>query len=378
MILDVHCHYTFSRRAATAPDRFSFEPERVENPGAAVTALRPTDFDSCISPRALARPAWRLVRWWQGLPPAGPALDARLAHDFHAHLDPATGPIDRFVLLAFDAAITETGECPLLPAQGTRFGSDIYSSNSFVRASCRRFPDRFLFGASVHPYRPHAPDLIDEVFAGGACLLKWIPSHHGIAFDDPRTHAAMERCAHLGLPLLIHCGEEFTLTMQYPRGERFADLRTALRALRHRDRMPTTIIAHVGTPATPWGPRSDHRLLLEALAGEFADAPLYADISALCSFGKVAYLRTLRHRPELHHKLLFGSDFPVPPGLFRLRRELGPAYREVVANPSWPQQTAIACRRLGFQEIVMQRAAKLLPNVAAFAPAAGSKTHWGA
>jgi uncharacterized protein len=363
MIIDVHCHHTFAAQPHVATERFRFEPATgaggAASAGAPAAGARPTDYDSCVAPRALARWNWRAARWLMRVPQAG--LDAYLAREYARHLD-APGPIERYVLLAFDAVFDDAGQCVPLPQRGDRFGSDIYSSNSFIRHVCRQRPDRFLFGASVHPYRPDAVTAVEEVWAGGACLLKWIPQHHNIDPADPRTQAVLRACARLGLPVLVHVGEEFTLTTQRPA---FAPLRPfldVLRTLRRDGAMPITIVAHAATPVLPWGDRQSHRELLGALAGEFADAPLYSDVSALTTLAKSGFLCDLLKRPELHHKLLFGSDFPVPPQLHRLRGRLGRAYRELQREPSWPQRAARAGRALGLPEIVFHRAGMLLPH----------------
>jgi hypothetical protein len=371
MIIDVHCHYTLSRQAALAAERFSFEPASGDETVPRTRALRPTDFDSCVSERAVKRWNWRLARWFLRLPPPGPELDQRLAEDFARHLEApkADGvlPVERFVMLAFDAVHDDDGQCPPLPRPGDRFGSDIYTSNSFIRAMCRRDPTRFLFGASVHPYRRDAVACVEEVFAAGACLLKWIPLHHNIDFSDPRTLAVLRRCADLGLPILVHCGEEFTLTTQCPAHRSIRPLLDVLRRLRREDHMPTVIVAHAATSVTPWGGDGSHGILLAAMTSEFAAAPLLADISSLVTWPKAPYLRRLADRQELHHKLLFGSDFPVLPSVLRLKRRLGSAYAAIVAVPSWPQRAALACRAAGFNEIVFHRAAELLPHVDFFA-----------
>ncbi len=135
--------------------------------------------------------------------------------------------------------------------------------------------------------------------------------------------------------------------------------------------MPTVIAAHAATPVTPFGDRNSHTAFLKALAGELADAPLYADISALTSWGKVSFLREIARRQDLHAKLLFGSDFPVPVAVPRLRRDLGRDYGRIQSRKSWIQQTAEIYRRLGFNDIVFHRAADLLPNVGYFSDAAG-------
>lgn len=366
MIIDSHCHYTFSRRPATTADRFSFEPA----PAApADDVCRPTDFDSCLSPRVLARPLWRLARWWLRLPPAGENLDRALAAEYDRHFQ-AAGPIERYVLLAFDAVHDDDGQCVPLPNPGDRFGSDIYTSNSLVRDVCRRHPDRFLFGASVHPYRVDALAAVDEVFGAGACLLKWLPLHHNIDVTDARTMAVMRRCAALGLPLLVHYGPEFTLATQRPALRSIRPLLEVLRTLRQERCMPVAIVAHVATPVVPWEDRDSHRALIEALTGEFADAPLYADLAALVTWAKLGYLRWLRRCPELHAKLLFGTDFPVPPTLGPLAWSLGRHARHAARVAAWPQRAACVCRALGVSEIVFHRAAELLPNVGFFTPTA--------
>ena len=372
MIIDIHCHHTFTRLPIVAQERLSFEPG--PSPGAQpANGPYPTDFDSCVSPRAMQRWMWRVARWFFGLPRASDELDRCLATLYEQHLH-APGPIERFVLLAFDAVYDHNGRCRPLPAPGDRLGSDIYTSNSYIRGVCRRFPQRFLFGASVHPYRENAVACVEEVFAAGACLLKWIPLHHNIDLADPRTIAVLRKCAELGLPLLVHCGEEFTLTTQCPAHRSIRPLLEVLRILRREEAMPCVIVAHAATAVTPWGDHDSHRALLAALTDEFADAPLYADISALTTWAKLGYLRRLCRRQDLHAKLVFGSDFPVPPGLRPLRRELGRDYARIAAVNSWPQRSVLTCRSLGFNEMVFHRAAEMLPHIDASAAELGPST----
>ncbi len=278
----------------------------------------------------------------------------------------ADGPVDRFVLLAFDAVHDDAGRCRPLPRRRGDVGSDIYTSNSLIRAMCRQHPQRFLFGASVHPYRPNAVACVEEVFAAGACLLKWIPLHHDIDVTDPRAIAVMRKCAELRLPLLLHYGGEFSLTTHRPAYRDVRPLLDVLRRLRRERVEPTVIVAHAATPVFPWGDRQSHRALLAAWAGDLADAPLYADLAAMTAMPKVPFLRSLLRRPELHARLLFGTDFPVPAGVGAVRRDLGREYARLAAVASWTQRTAGAYRAMGFGEIVMHRAGELLPNVRFF------------
>jgi hypothetical protein len=368
MIIDVHCHYTFWRRRLPDADRFGFEP--LAEPGDEGDApLLPMAFDACVSPRAVKWISWQASRRLLGLPPPGPGIDEIADARYDRHLG-GSGPIDRFVLLAFDAVHDNDGRVMPLLVRGRGLGTDMYTSNTLVRDACRRHPERFLFGASVHPYRADAVGCVREVHAGGACLLKWIPLYHNIDVTDGRALAVFRVCAEIGLPLLLHFGEEFSLPTQRRAYGEIEPLLQTLGRLRGEGAMPTVIVAHVGTPATPWGSRRAHRVLLEAMTGAFADAPLYADLSALTAWTKTGFLRRLLRKPALHGKLLFGSDFPVPTGLFALRRDLGRDFARLAAIPSWPQRAAAALRRLGFGEIVFERAAEMLPNVHYFTPGA--------
>jgi len=232
-----------------------------------------------------------------------------------------------------------------------------------VRHLCRARPDRFLLGASIHPYRPGAVEALREVHEAGACLIKWLPLHQNIRIDDPRTIAFLEACYELGIPLLAHYGEEFTLRTHHREFQSVRPLLNVLRGLRRRGCMPPVIVAHVSTPVWTWGETDSYEVLIDALLGEFADAPLYADVSALTAWTKQHFLRKVAARQELHSKLLFGSDFPIPVSLFGLWIELGREYREIAAMPSWPQQAARVCRHMGFNEIVFQNPERVLANV---------------
>lgn len=361
VIIDVHTHYTLTaRRADPKIERFSFEP--ADGPQSVA-------FDSCVSPRAARRWAWSAVRRLLRIDsrlPIGDELDAAMHAAAERHLLESSGPVERFVLLAFDWYHDDAGQRPPLPRREGVAGSDIYTSNTLIRALCRSHPERFLFGASIHPYRENAVACVDEVFAAGASLLKWLPLHQNIDARDPRSRAVLKRCGELGLPVLAHYGEEFTLATQQRDFVHVRQFLDVLRDLRREARMPPAIVAHVSTPVMPWGDHSSTRMLIDALCGEFADAPLYADISALTTLGKIPYLTSLARRQELHHKLLFGSDWPVPPLGPVLRFAVGRDYSAVRHIVSWPQRIALLCRRLGYNEIVFQRAAEILPHVSLF------------
>lgn len=355
MIIDMHCHYARCAAPPVSTPRFSFE-EPDEAP-------LPTAYDTCLSPRGLNRWSIRLLRRVVGWPKPGPALDQVLDGFFAHHLEQLEH-VDRCVLLAFDAYHRDDGTVAPLPQISREVGSDLYTSNSLVRALCQQQPKRFFFGASVHPYRENALEALEEVFAAGACLLKLMPLHQNIDINDPRSEAFFLKCRELGLPLLLHYGPEMALKTEHPPYEELSGLLTLLDDLRRVDAMPPVIVAHIGSPATPFGPWRHYRLLVAALRESFRRAPLYADISALLTWGKAPVLLDRAAQDvDLHHKLLFGTDFPVMPAIHWLRWRYG---RDIDWSQPWPDMSLSVCRAAGFSHIVFDRAALLLPNLEAF------------
>ncbi len=355
MVIDVHCHVGYSaRRIDPAIIHFDFESDgAAAHPG----------YDSYFSPRLLQRIAWFFVKRMLKIDPRlqiGPELDARIEAVYQEHFWKATG-VDRLVLLAFDEYRNDAGRAIGPVDKGVRFGSDLYVSNSLVRAMCAARPDRYLFGASIHPYRPGALAALEEVVRAGAVLVKWLPIHQNMSATDDRTVAFLRRAAELNVAMLIHYGGEMSLSRQHMEFESALPMLGVLRDLRAEGRMPTTIVAHVATPSFRWHCRRACDAFVEALLGEFRDAPIYADISALAAFGRTSWLRRFARRRELHAKLVWGSDFPIP--VMRWPFSLmvsGRRLSEIRRMPSWIEQDLQLKRALGFDEGVFTRAADLL------------------
>ena len=349
-VIDVHCHFTLTARRWNEDSPFEFER------GTA------TPFAAYNSPRHLNRIGQRLARRWvgRGRRLEGDALDARLEHLFLQHLT-TFQQADRVVLLAFDEVHDDAGRSCGPAGRRRDFGTDMYVSNGFVVQMCRQHTDRFLFGASVHPYRPDALDRLDAVVRAGAVLMKWLPPAHNIDAHDSRVMAFLRRCHAHRLPLLVHYGPEFTLTTHNRRAEDPRPMFQALRRLRAEGCMPTVIVAHVATPLLgPFTNDCAFRSLLAALTGEFADAPLYADVAALAAPSKIHGFREILRTPAVWPKLVYGSDFPIPCVPVAFRDRLGPRYRRVAAERNWIDRDVLLKRAVGLPDDVFTRAAGLL------------------
>jgi hypothetical protein len=112
-----------------------------------------------------------------------------------------------------------------------------------------------------------------------------------------------------------------------------------------------------------------YRILVEALLGEFAEAPLYADLAGLGLPNKAHWLKRLVRTPELHGKLVYGSDFPLPPIPLAFAWQLGRRCREIQALPSWLDRDIALKSALGLEEDVFRRGSVLLAERIAAADA---------
>ncbi len=354
MVIDVHCHVGYSaRRVDHGIERFSFERDgAVGSPG----------FDSYLSPRLLARPAWYFVKRWLGIDPSierGEALDRRIEAVNESHWSNMPG-VDRLVLLAFDEYYDSSGRVIGMAERSHRFGSDLYVANSFVRDLCCRRPDLLLFGASIHPYRADAIQHLAEVASAGAKLIKWLPIHQNIDICDERSVEFLRAAARFRVPMLIHYGGEMSLSRQHMEFESALPLLDVLRRLRSSGVMPTVIVAHVSTPSFPWQDHQNCLAFVEALTGEFRDEPLYADISALAAFGRTGWLSRFARNNELQAKLVWGSDYPIPVLTSLFWRHLSRVERKrLAAISSWIERDLQLKRTLGFDDAVFTRAARL-------------------
>lgn len=203
--------------------------------------------------------------------------------------------VRRAVLLALDRVYDQQGS-PLL----TR--ADFSVDNDHVLSWCRANPELFLFGASIHPYRPDALDALDRVAEQGAVLIKWLPNSQGI---DPARHALLpfyRKLRDLGLPLLCHTGFEFALPVHSQSFGQTRRLRVPL------DEGVTVIAAHSGSAGLFY-----NRAALAVFAKMLKHYPnLYADTAGLSLPSHMEALLWWRGHQEMIDRLLFATDHPVP------------------------------------------------------------------
>jgi predicted TIM-barrel fold metal-dependent hydrolase len=201
--------------------------------------------------------------------------------------------VSRAVILALDGVMDARGALD-------RAQTEVYVPDEFVAAEVPKYPN-LLWGASVNPYRPDALARLEWARAHGAVLIKWIPSVQHIDPADRRLIPFYQKLVELKLPLLTHTGNERSFTQAR---DELCDP--------DRLRLPlqqgvTVIAAHAASTG-----RFQNERCIDRLARLLPKYPkLYADISSLTQLNKLGYLGEVLRRPEFHHRLLYGTDYPL-------------------------------------------------------------------
>src|SRR4051794_22798063 len=238
---------------------------------------------------------FRFVRWRLGIKSVDPEKMEREAEARLLQTIDGAGPIERAVVLAFDAVYNQDGA--LDDAR-----THLHVSNDYVAGLAQRHP-KVLFGASVHPYRKDAVAELERCVGMGAVLLKWLPIVQDFAPSDDRCLPFYEALAHHRLPLLCHTGGERSLPNLNPS---YADPALLLPALR---KGVTVIAAHCGTRDKLGFP--DYLPTFVRLAHEHAN--LYGDTAMLNQPLRSYAYDTILKDDVVRTRLLHGSDWPLPP-----------------------------------------------------------------
>ena len=259
-----------------------------------LAALPDGDNGCFISPKLLRSPLFRFLLWKHDLSPTEPGEANQRYLDHLLTELRASQHVSQAVLLGMDGFYDQTG---LLNRQHT----DFLVSNDYVFKTVQAHPDVFLAGPSINPQREDAIDEVHRCADAGAVLIKVLPNAQHFDPADQKYRPFYRALAQRKLPFLSHVGYEFSLI---GKDQSLGDpdrLRLAL------DEGVTVIAAH----ACSYG-----LMLYEKFLPTFQDLSrryqnFYADISALTQPHRLRMLLRLRHHPELHSRLLFGTDYPL-------------------------------------------------------------------
>lgn len=214
--------------------------------------------------------------------------------------------VKKIVLFGVDAQVDDCGNT--LHKDAT-----VCASNEDVAKLYEKHPDVIIPFFSINPKRPDALELIEKYYALGFKGAKFLQNYWGVDTREERYRPYFEKLAQLDLPLIVHIGSESSVH-SYATCE-------SIEMLRHPLEVGVKVIcAHM---ALSYEPSHIFKALLRnskyfneeyftliAMLEKYDN--LYADISALLTPVRAKVLPHLSQQSQIHHKLLYGSDFPVP------------------------------------------------------------------
>lgn len=260
-----------------------------------LAALPDGDNGCYISPKTLRSPLFRFLLWKHGLSPKHPReANEKYLADLLTELR-ASRHVHKAVLLGMDGAYDQNGRL-------NQANTDFLIGNDYVLKTAQAHPDELLAGVSINPQRRDAIDEVHRCADAGAVLVKVLANAQ--QFDPAnKTYTPFYRAlAERKLPFLSHVGYEFSLIGKDQSVGEPDRLRLAL------DEGVTVIAAH----ACSYGLILYEKFLptLHDLVQRYPH--FYADISALTLPNRLRMLLHLRQYPQVHERLLFGTDYPLP------------------------------------------------------------------
>ena len=214
--------------------------------------------------------------------------------------------IAKIVLFGVDARVNDKGET-------IHKDITVCASNEDLLEVYKEHPSVIIPFFSINPMRPDAIKSIEKYHALGFKGAKFLQNYWGVDTREERYKPYFEKLAELKIPLIVHIGSESSVhSFKSCEGINMLDAPLAAGV--------TVIAAHMALSYAPLGifkalskkPKNfndDYFTLLKMLE---THENLYADISAILTPVRAKVLPHLSKQTQVHHKLLFGTDFPVP------------------------------------------------------------------
>ena len=214
--------------------------------------------------------------------------------------------LQKSVLFGVDARVDEKGKT-------LHQDITVCASNEALLKLYHDNPDIIVPFFSINPLRPDALDLIDKYSDLGFKGAKFLQNYWNVDTRQEHFIPYFEKLKAKNLPLIIHIGSESSVhSFKACESITMLDLPLSLGV--------DVIAAHMALSYTPLGifkalsqnPKHfslEYHKLLRML--HYHDN-LYADISALLTPVRAKVLPHLSKQYDIHDKLLFGTDFPVP------------------------------------------------------------------
>jgi predicted TIM-barrel fold metal-dependent hydrolase len=214
----------------------------------------------------------------------------------------------KFMLLAMDKAHSKDGEA-------STGDTKLYVPNDYIWEVYQSDPQHFIPCISVHPYRRDAVEELEKWAKRGVRAIKWLPNCMGMNPADARCEPFYEKMKEYDMVLLSHVGKESAIEVI-----KFKQYGNPLLLRKPLDMGVKVIAAHCASlgmnfdiDSTLKLPTKNFNLFMRLMEEKQYEGLLFADISALTQLNRMGIpLKTMLERTDLHHRLINGSDYPLP------------------------------------------------------------------
>jgi uncharacterized protein len=214
----------------------------------------------------------------------------------------------KYRILAFDRYYNPDGT--MNPGK-----TEFYVPNEYVFKLCQDYPDLFLPVISVNPYRKDALLELRKWAEKGVRYIKWLPNAMGINPADPRIDPFYAEMKSHDMILLTHTGEEQAVEAEAD--QQWGNPQLLRKPLSHGIRVIMSHCASLGDCVDLDSPKREKRscfsLFLRMMDEKQYEGLLFGEISAQFQFNRLSVpISTILKRHEMHHRLVNGSDYPMP------------------------------------------------------------------
>ena len=213
------------------------------------------------------------------------------------------------MLLAFEYHYDDDG-------QRNKDKSPFHTPNTYAQTVADNHSEKFDWVASIHPYREDAVSALVLAIQGGAKAVKWLPPVMGMDPLSGKCNRFYSAMAKYNIPLITHAGDEHAF--DDVDAQHFGNPLRLRRALDHGVRV---VVAHCASEGMGVDLDKGENAPLVSNFDLFArmmdekkyEKLLFGEISAMTQLNRVGpALQAVLTREDWQHRLLNGSDYPLP------------------------------------------------------------------
>ena len=251
--------------------------------------------------------------------------------------------IDKIVILAMDYLYNDD-------ATINKNETGLYISNDYVIELCKKNKN-FIPSMSIHPARKDTLDEIQKYYENGVRILKWIPCSQNIDPSNKKYKKIYQSLSDKKIILLSHLGTEHALPNLFKNYQNPELLKLPL------EEGVKVIGAHCALKVFPWE-KNYKNTMIEMLKNY---DNFYGDTAAFALPLRFNYVKSFLKNEGIFHKLIHGSDFPVPVIVSSFLGNLGfRKLKEIYQTKNLLDKDVIWKKKCGFPEHIFTKMNELL------------------